>query len=61
MTSALSCAAREAESLTLQVLEIHSQLSPKDLDLRPSEVVNGLFGRLVGLSIKTISEAVTTT
>ncbi|KAJ5051008.1 uncharacterized protein L3040_002874 [Drepanopeziza brunnea f. sp. 'multigermtubi'] len=49
----------QAEGLISEVVDIYQQLSALEADLRPCTVINELFGRLVGLSIQTVSEAVT--
>lgn len=49
----------EAEVLIAQVLDLHQELDAHRHDLRPRDAINTLFGRLVGICTKTISEAVT--
>ncbi|KAI9047401.1 hypothetical protein LZ554_008846 [Drepanopeziza brunnea f. sp. 'monogermtubi'] len=49
----------QAEGLISEVVDIYQQLLALEADLKPCTVINELFGRLVGLSIQTVSEAVT--
>ena len=52
----------EAERLISQLLDIYGKLDAIGGDsLKPGDEVNNLFMRLVGMCIKTISEAVTNT
>jgi hypothetical protein len=47
----------EVETLVTNLLRLHAQLSSKS-DLRPCESINELFGQLVGLCTRVVSESV---
>ncbi len=49
----------EADELVAQVLELHQELDARRHDLEPCDAINTLFGKLVGICTRTISEAVT--